>query len=47
MQFLNSMWHIIVAINCTKNMFIILGMFSQVESVYKQATDLNKINENR
>ena len=25
MQFLNTMWYITVAINCTKNLFIILG----------------------
>ena len=49
MQFLNTMWHITVAINCTKKPvhYTTEVMFSQVESVYKQATDLNKINENR
>ena len=48
-NFLNTMWHITVAINCTKKPvhYTIMVMCSQVESVYKQATDLNKINENR
>ena len=46
--FLNTMWHITLAINCTKNLFIILGYVQPgTESVYKQATDLNEINENR